>query len=69
MTLDMWHFSSPALTVLDRQCLEDSELKDDLINEWMNYEGVYRTAPATPVLLITAFYRAFNMNSAVTQYN
>ena len=24
-----------------------------LINEWINYEGVYRTAPATPGLLTT----------------
>ena len=32
--------------------LEDSEQKDDSINEIMNEEGVYRTAPATPGLLI-----------------
>ena len=31
---------------------EDLEEKDDLPNEWMNYEAVYRTAPATPGLLI-----------------
>ena len=40
----------------DRQCLEDSERKDHLINECMNHEGVYRTAPATLGLLIT-FYQ------------
>ena len=28
--------SSLALTVWDRQCLEDSERKDDLINKWIN---------------------------------
>ena len=43
MTCDMWHmvgaekfpqnFSSPAFTICDRQCLEDSELKDDSKNE------------------------------------
>ena len=52
---DIWHmvggehsqnFSSPAFTVWDGQSLEDSELKDHSINEWMNHEGVYRTAPA-----------------------
>ena len=49
-----WTFSknvsSPALTVWDRQCLEDSKQKDDSINESMNYEGVYGTAPSTPGL-------------------
>ena len=51
MRRGMW-----ALTVWDRQCLKDSERKDDLINQSMNEiineEGVYRTAPATPGLLI-----------------
>ena len=37
--------------VWDRQCLDDSEQKDHLMNESVNYEGVYRTAPATPGLL------------------
>ena len=37
--------------VWDRQCLEDSERKDQRINESMNDKGVYRTAPATPGLL------------------
>ena len=45
------NFSSPALMVWDSQYLEDSELKDDVINEWMNYEAVYKTALATPGLL------------------
>ena len=45
--------SSPALTVWDRQCFEDSELKDDSINESISDKGVYRTAPATPGLLFT----------------
>ena len=48
-------FSFPAFTVSDRQCLEDSEQKDDLINKWIieliNEEGVYRTATATMYLL------------------
>ena len=39
-----------------RQCLEDSEQMDHSINERMNElindEGVYRTAPATPGLLL-----------------
>ena len=47
------NLSSPALTVWDRQCLGDSEQKDDLVNESMNDEGVFRTAPATLGLLIT----------------
>ena len=29
-------------------------LKDDLMNQLMNHEAVYRTAPATPVLLKSA---------------
>ena len=52
-----WTFSqnvsSSALTVWDRQCLEDSERKDHSMNQLVNYEGVYRTAPATPGLLIS----------------
>ena len=42
------NFSSPALTVWDYQCLEDPELKDHLISNG----GDYRTAPATPGLLV-----------------
>ena len=30
------HFSSPALTVCNTQCLEDSEKKDQSMNEWIN---------------------------------
>ena len=68
MTCDTWHVthggewtfslnvSSLALTVWERQCLEDSERKNQRINQSinqsMNYEGVYRTASATPGLLI-----------------
>ena len=37
--------------VWDRQCLEDYEQKDHLINELISNGGVYRTAPATPGLL------------------
>ena len=32
-------------------CPEDSELKDDLINQVISIGGVCRTAPATPGLL------------------
>ena len=43
------------LNVRVRQCLEDSEQNDDLINqsinELVNYKGVYKTALATPGLL------------------
>ena len=46
------HFSSPALTVWDTQCLEGSERKDQLMNELNNYEGVFRTALVTPGVLI-----------------
>ena len=34
-----------------RQCLDDSEQKDDQLNQLINYEGVCRMAPATPSLL------------------
>ena len=33
-----------------RHFLEDSEQKDQSISESVNYEGAYRTAPATPDL-------------------
>ena len=38
------HVSSPALMVWDWQCLEDSEQKDHRLNEWINNEGVCKTA-------------------------
>ena len=61
VTHAMWHMTcyswwgwtisqilcSPALTVWARQSLEDSEQKDDWINQWANYKGVYRTASGT----------------------
>ena len=34
------------------QCVEDSEQKNDSINESMSDKGVYKSAPATPGLLI-----------------
>ena len=48
--------SPPALPVWDRQCLEDSERKDDLMNELLNDKAVYRTATATPGLLKRTYY-------------
>ena len=49
--------SSLALRVWDRQCLEDSEQKDDIIiqsiNEIIKCKGVYRTDLATPGLSIS----------------
>ena len=59
MTYDMWHvthdgvwkfsqdFSFLALTVWDRQCLEDSEQKHDLLNQWIIQWCVFRTAQAS----------------------
>ena len=47
-----------ALTVWDWQCLEDSEQKDDWLNDWITvFIGAYRTAPATPGLLNTHCFR------------
>ena len=43
------------LQAWDRHCLEDSELKDDLINELMNDKAVYRTVPATAGVLKIRF--------------
>ena len=59
MKCDIWRgvnilskFQLPALTVWDRQCLEDSELKDHSMNELIvNDKGAFRTAPAIPGLL------------------
>ena len=65
VTRDTWHvtclcgwtfsqnFSSLALTVCDLLYYEYLEEKDDLINQPVNYEAVYRTAPATPGLFNT----------------
>ena len=67
VTCDMWHlthgggwtfsniFSFSALTVWERECREDSEQKNHWISPWINYKGVYSTAPATPSLLITCY--------------
>ena len=66
VTCDKWHvwggwtfsqnFSSLALTVCDLWYYEDLEEKDHWLTQWinelMNDEAVYRTAPATPGLLI-----------------
>ena len=68
VTRDTWHdtshvtclwgwtfnqnFSSLALTVCDLWYYENLEEKAHSLNEWMNYEAVYRTAPAIPGLLI-----------------
>ena len=46
------NFSSLALTICDLWYYEDLEEKDELMNESINYKAVYRTAPATPGLLI-----------------
>ena len=63
MTCDKWRvahgggwtffqdFSSPALTVCDWQCLEDSELMDDSMSNGVDC----RTASATPGLLNSSF--------------
>ena len=55
MTRDMWHMVGgehslkiSAHLVWDRQCLEDSELKDELLSDGADC----RTVPATPGLLI-----------------
>ena len=51
------NFNSLALTVWDRQCLEDFERKDHRLNESanesVNDEGVCRKVPATPGVLIS----------------
>ena len=64
VTCDMWHmtrwggwafsqnFSSLALTVCDFWYYEDIEEKADLLTDWIYDEAVYRTAQATPGLLI-----------------
>ena len=60
VTRDMWHMSHRgwwtlcqnfrflAQTVWELWCSEDNSTKD----QWLNYGGVCRTAPATPGLLI-----------------
>ena len=56
------NFSSLAPTVCDLWYFEDLEEKDDSVNESINDEGVYRTAPATPGLL------TINKKNMYTQY-
>ena len=58
MTPDMWgdvnilsKFLFLALTVWEWRCLEDVKEKDELLTHWINYNGVCRTALATPSLL------------------
>ena len=48
------NFISLTLTAWERNGFEDWEEKDDSISESMSDEGVCRTAPATPGLLITS---------------
>ena len=76
MTRDTFHvwggwtfsqnFSSLALTVCDLWYYEDLEEKAHRMNEWMNesmnYEAVYRTAPATPGLLNNLRWRFKSQN-------
>ena len=45
--------SAPQLLRFGIECLQDSKLNDHSINQSANDTGVYRTAPATPGLLIT----------------
>ena len=42
-----WNFSFLALTVCDLWYYEYLEEKDDSISQWINYEAICRTAPAT----------------------
>ena len=42
MVCDLWYY-------------EYLEEKDDLMNQWISDEAVYRTAPATPGLLMSRF--------------
>ena len=44
--VNIQNVSSPAPTAWGRQCLEDSEQKDDLVIQLINDKGVYRTAMA-----------------------
>ena len=62
MTCDMWHMTCDTW-VWDRQCLEDSEVKNHSLNEW-TYELVSdrddcRTAPAALSLLNVMFFNNF----------
>ena len=56
VTHDMWHVVGGEHSLkmdCDIWCLEDWEENADGLNELINNEGVRRTAPATPGLLIT----------------
>ena len=69
MTCDMFgggwtfsqNFSSLAFTVCDLWYHEDLEEKDDSLNQLMNDEAVYRTAPATPGLLKTNMWNHMDL--------
>ena len=57
--------------VWDKQCLEDSELKDDRLSQRINDKGDCRTALATPDLFMTQVKRldALNATTASKQKN
>ena len=54
----LWTFSqnfrSLALTVWELNCSEDLEEKQQWVSDWINDNGVDRTAPGSPGLLIIA---------------
>ena len=70
LTCDTWrgggtfsqNISSQALSVWDWQCIEDSEQKDHLMNEWMIYliiyKVVYRTALSAlgPLIIVVVIH-------------
>ena len=84
VTHDMWHMtfsvgwplsrnvSSLALLVLDWQCLEDIWTKGSLkqsVSQLISNGGDWRTAPATPGLLITIkFWWSFPLSFSIIYY-
>ena len=51
--------------VCDLWCFEDFEEKDQLLNYSVNYEGVCRTAPATPGLLNTCKFMVYKYSNLI----
>ena len=66
------NFRFTAVTVWDRQCLEDEGWLNEWINEWINDEGVSRTASAMTGLLLSCSYSTnvfYNFNGQAQTCN
>ena len=74
VTCDMWWglnisqiFSSPALTIQDRQCFEDSEQKDQSMNKRYLWNNPGYTGSVKQILHMISYKPVFRLNSVYTK--